>query len=275
MHFRPTTLLILSVLTIASPVFGQEDQADDETSAEPDVAEGEAEPDAKVVEEMDCLAPCLTYGLSFKLQSDAVVSARPSADTGVDTGLSTELELNFAATEQLGFVGVFTGETVTDWKPGQDRALQDFGLYVGALYAEYTIDPVTIRAGKFDPGFGLGSAQLEGLYASGLSDAYDTDERIGLETTLLFPGDRFSQAVTASLFSTDRSALSRSLGVDRGRLALDDGGAGNVRGIGSAAIFYDICAGADPEGCFVEGDFGGRLGVRYQKAGRPDEDQIV
>ena len=275
MHTRMVSLMILCWLATATVAFGQED----EEGAIAEVDEDTVEPGADLTEEVECVAPCLTYDLSVKLQSEGVVSARPSSGTGVDTGLSVDLsvdlELGLAATEDLSFIGVITGETVTDWEPGESRALQDLGLYVSALYAEYSFDDLTIHAGKFDPGFGLASAQLEGLYSAGLSDAYDTEERWGVEAKLAFPGDSLSHAVTASLFTTDRTALSRSIGTDRDQLTLAEGGVGNVKGIGSAAIFYDICSGGGIEDCFADGDFGGRLGMRYQKAGRADEDQIA
>ena len=193
----------------------------------------------------ECEAPCLSFSFTSKLKSDWVFSANPSSKTGIDTGPSAELELRYAPTDQLSFVGVITGESVNDRRPGENRTFKDLGLYAGALYAEYAAEPVTFRLGKFDPDFSLGSATLDGQYAAGLSDTYDTEERWGVQAVYAFPGEALSQSLTASLFTTDRSVLSQSLGTDRGRLSLDDGGAGNVKGIGSAAAFYDICSGAE------------------------------
>ena len=223
----------------------------------------------------DCQAPCLSYGLTTKLKSDWVFSANPSSDIGRDTGPSVELELGFAPTDQLRISGVITGESVIDRTPGENRAFGDLGVYVGELQVAYASDQLKLRFGKFDPQFGLGSAVLEGQYTTALSDAYDTDERLGVEAVYVFPGTRLSHSLTASIFTTDRSILSRSLGADRGQVSLDDGGAGNVRGLGSVAAFYDICSGAETEACFADGDIGGRIGFRYQKAGSPTEDQIV
>ena len=222
----------------------------------------------------ECEAPCFSFSFTSKLKSDWVFSANPSSKTGIDTGPSAELELRYAPTDQLSFVGVITGESVNDRRPGENRTFKDLGLYAGALYAEYAAEPVTFRLGKFDPDFSLGSATLDGQYAAGLSDTYDTEERWGVQAVYAFPGEALSQSLTASLFTTDRSVLSQSLGTDRGRLSLDDGGAGNVKGIGSAAAFYDICSGAETGSCFADGDFGARIGLRYQKAGQPTQEQI-
>ena len=222
----------------------------------------------------DCEAPCLSYGLTAKLKSEGVFSANPSSDTGRDTVPSVELELGFAVTDELSISGVITGESVIDRTLGENRAFNDLGVYVGELQVAYTRDHLKLRFGKFDPQFGLGSAVLEGQYTTALSDAYDTDERLGVEAVYVFPRTRLSQSLTASVFTTDRSILSRSLGTDRGQSSLDDGGAGNVRGLGSVAAFYDICSGAETESCFTDGDIGGRIGFRYQKSGRPTEDQI-
>ena len=126
MHGRLVPLLILAWLMTAAAVHAQEDDDPDEEAAV-EGAEALVEPTVDEADEEDCAAPCLTYGLSLKLESEAVISARPSSDTGVDTGISADLELNLAATENLGFVGVISGETVTDWEPGQNRALRDLG----------------------------------------------------------------------------------------------------------------------------------------------------
>ena len=222
----------------------------------------------------ECQAPCLSFGLTAKLKSEGVFSANPSFDTGRDTGPSVELELGLALTDQLSFGGVIIGESVIDRAPGENRAFGDLGVYVGELQIAYTSDHLRLRFGKFDPQFGLGSAMLEGQYTTALSDAYDTDERLGVEAVYVLPGTRLSQSLTASVFTTDRSIMSRSLGVDRGQASLDDGGAGNVRGLGSVVAFYDICSGAETESCFTDGDIGGRIGVRYQKPGQPTEAQI-
>ena len=222
----------------------------------------------------ECQAPCLSYGLTAKLKSDWIFSANPSSDTGRDTGPSVELELGFAPTDQLSISGVITGESVIDRTPGENRVFADLGVYVGELQVAYTSDRLTLRFGKFDPQFGLGSGVLEGQYTTALSDAYDTDERLGVEAVYVFPGTRLSHSLTASIFTTDRSILSRSLGADRGQVSLDDGGAGNVPGLGSVVAFYDICSGAETGSCFIDGDFGGRIGFRYQKSGRPTEEQI-
>ena len=135
----------------------------------------------------DCEAPCLSYTLTTKLKSDWVFSANPSSDTGSDTGPSVELDLGFALTDQLSISGVITGESVIDRTPGENRAFGDLGVYVGELQVAYTSDQFTLRFGKFDPQFGLGSGVLEGQYTTALSDAYDTDERLGVEAVYLFP----------------------------------------------------------------------------------------
>lgn len=221
----------------------------------------------------DCEAPCLNFGITAKVQSDWVFSASPANGTGVDTGPGVDFELAYAPTERLTFTGTVTAEAVRDWTPGQTRTFKDVGAFVGELYAEFAADPVTFRLGKFDPEFGMASAQTDGLYAAGLSDVYDTDERWVAQAVLAFPGEELSQSLTANVFTTDRTALGRSVGIRREELSLSDGGAGNVKGIGSFAAFYDICSGGPADDCFGEGDFGGRLGVRYQKAGRATDEQ--
>jgi hypothetical protein len=119
----------------------------------------------------------------------------------------------------------------------------------------------------------LATEALDGIAATDLVGEYDINERWGAQVTTGFETMGLSQSLTASLFTTDRTALSESLFTNRGRFRLSDGGAGNREGIGSFVAVYDGCKGAEPAGCFDDGEFGYRIGFRYQKAGLATTEQ--
>ncbi|MFI0843833.1 hypothetical protein [Mesorhizobium sp. IMUNJ 23232] len=97
---------------------------------------------------------------------------------------------------------------------------------------------------------------------------------MGGEVVLGFEGLGLNHALAATLFSTDRTVLSESLFTNRGRTTLAEGGAGNTKGLSSFSITLDGCEGSEPADCYWDGEFGYRLGFRYQKAGQPTEEDI-
>jgi hypothetical protein len=221
----------------------------------------------------DCAAPCLGYDITAELEGDLFIEAAPS-DQGSETQPTIDAEFNFVPEDHTKFVGLITTEPVIDRLPGENRAFTDIGTYVQKLYGEFDLAPITLRAGKFQPEFGLATNRLDGVFATDLVDNYDVDERWGGEGSFRFDALGLSHAITASAFTTDRSLLSESLFTNRGRTRLVDGGAGNATGLASMAAVLDGCRGADAAACYSDGWFGCRLGVLRQRAGRPTSDQI-
>ncbi len=221
----------------------------------------------------ECSAPCIDYAVSVELQDDWIFSSNPSSLESNDLEPTYESVVAFKPFDHFKFVVHTTTEDVLDKLPGENRAFGDIGTYVEELYAEFDFEPLTIRAGKLDPIFGLATAELDGISATNLVDNYDIDERWGGQATVDFEAWGLNQSLAASAFTTDRTVLSESLFTNRGRLLLSDGGAGNTAGIGSFAAVLDACMGAETRECFAEGDFGYRLGFRYQKAGHATEEQ--
>ncbi len=222
----------------------------------------------------DCAAPCLGYAFSSEFQGDWIVPPGSPGES-YDLQLTTDREFYLALTEQVRLVTVITSETVKDKAPGENRIFEDQGTFVEMLYAEIDLEPLTVKLGKFEPVQGWASPELDGIHATDIAGNFDTEERWGVETGFAFEAAGLEHLLTASLFTTDRTVLSESFFTNRGRATLSDGGAGNTRGLTSLAFYLSGCAGAEPEECTSEGDYGYRLGFRYQKAGRATQDQIV
>ncbi len=222
----------------------------------------------------DCAAPCIGYTVTGELQDDLVLRTDAPGDRYNDLVPAIDAEVFVAPFDHLKLFAAVTHETVLDRPPGALPRLADFGLYTTELYAEIEFEPLKWRIGKFDPVFGLAAGELTGLHATDLVGNYDLNERLGGEMSISFEALGLSQAMTASLFTMDRTLLSGSLPASRGRTTLASGGAGNTQGLSSLALALDSCAGAKPGNCYSDGDFGTRLAVRHQSAGFATEDQI-
>ncbi len=221
----------------------------------------------------DCAAPCLGYAFSSEFQGDWI-APQGSPGESYDLQFTADRDIFLALTEELKFATSIATEPVKDKAPGEDRAFADMGTFVEKLYAEFEQEPVTVRLGKFEPVQGWASPELNGIHAADIAGSLDTEERWGVETDFAFAAAGLEQQLTASAFTTDRTALSESIFTNRGRTTLSDGGAGNTKGISSLALYLSGCAGAEPEECYSEGNYGYRLGLRYQEADRATQDQI-
>jgi hypothetical protein len=174
----------------------------------------------------------------------------------------------------MKLVTAIVSEPVKDKAAGENRIFEDQGTFVEMLYSEFDLEPLTVKLGKFEPVQGWASPELDGIHATDIAGNFDTEERWGVETGFAFEAAGLEHLMTASLFTTDRTVLSESIFTNRGRATLSDGGAGNTRGLSSLAFYLSGCAGAEPEECTSEGDYGYRLGFRYQKAGRATQDEV-
>lgn len=114
-----------------------------------------------------------------------------------------------------------------------------------------------------------------GLHGTDLAENYELTERLGGGASYSFEAAGLSNRMQASAFTVDRTILSESLFSNRGRVSLDDGGAGNTKGVSSVAVALDGCLGAEVDSCYDEGSFGYQLAARYQKGGADsDGDEI-
>lgn len=223
----------------------------------------------------DCAAPCLGYAFSNEFQGDWIVWSDPSSNESYDLQLTADREIFLALTGQMMLVTAIASEPVKDKAAGENRIFEDQGTFVEMLYAEVDLEPVTVKLGKFEPAQGWASPELDGIHATDVAGNLDTEERWGVETGFAFEAAGLNHFLTASAFTTDRTILSESIFTNRGRTRLSDGGAGNTKGLSSLAFYLSGCAGAEPEECYSEGDYGYRLGLRYQKAGRATEAGIT
>ncbi|MDQ6434795.1 hypothetical protein RB623_12130 [Mesorhizobium sp. LHD-90] len=222
----------------------------------------------------DCAAPCAEFEISTELQGDRVFAASPPALKSYVLQPTITADLVLAPTDYLRLATSIITEPVVDPAPGQDAVFAGIGTYVAELYSMVETGPATTRLGKFDTIFSLVSEVAPGINSDDLASDFDADERLGGEFVLGFEGLGLNHALAATLFTTDRTILSESLFTNRGRTSLADGGAGNTNGLSSFSITLDGCEGSGTAECYWDGEFGYRLGFRYQRAGQPTEEDI-
>lgn len=222
----------------------------------------------------DCTAPCTGYEVVTELENDWIFAADPNflkSDV-----LQPTITVNYllAPTDYFQLAAEIITEPVVDLEPGESAFLERIGTYADELYAVFENEPAILRVGKFDTIFGLASEVLPGINADNIASNFDADERLGAELILGFDSLGLSNTIAATVFTTDRTALSGSLFFNRPRTQLSDGGAGNTEGVSSFSIALNGCKEAEPDECYDDGDLGYRIGYRFQKAGHATEEQM-
>lgn len=164
---------------------------------------------------------------------------------------NTYLELSLGAAYRWdNGVEVFTAlkaESLTD--PVADRAFEDIGLYVEELGLSFPAGAATtISLGKLAPSFGSAWDDTSGFFGDALAGDYELVEQIGILADVeALPGGVLSLGV----FYADDTALSRSVGYERGRNTTAAGGAGNTGELNNVSLqwrhdlgdgFYQVAA---------------------------------
>ena len=90
-------------------------------------------------------------------------------------------------------------EPVQDPDPGDDRFLEDHGLYAEELFVNYETGHFAGYAGKFNPSFGTAWDLAPGIFGTDLAEDYEITERIGLGGALKFGGEGSAARALASI----------------------------------------------------------------------------
>ena len=138
--------------------------------------------------------------------------------------------------DRLRFNTELRVETVTP--PTEDRAFEDQGLFARILQLEYDVtDRLSVHAGKMTPSFALASFIIPGMYGNSYNKEIELIDRVGLGADYDFgDGQRGTHTLSFNAFFEDTSVFSESLGTNRGRTSIDDGGASNTEGLDSFAL---------------------------------------
>lgn len=173
-----------------------------------------------------------------EIQHDAVVAASTAdAETSISSA-TVEIVPSVVVDDRWVFGAALVLEPVA--APVGDSAFEGQGLFAQALHVQYTASAFALTLGKFGPQFGTAWDLTPGLYGTELAEDYELAEAVGVGIDVdlgrglgLEPG---AAMAAASVFTADRSPLSRSILSDRGRTQLSDGGVGNTRDLESFAL---------------------------------------
>lgn len=222
----------------------------------------------------DCTAPCVGSKITVGLNGDSIFSASPNTLKANSLLPEIGVESYLLPFENFKLVSVVNLEQVVEPALGRNPVFSGLGLFQSELYAEYTFEPLTLTAGTIDPVFSLASEAGDGVFAADLADNADMNESLGMAATVDFNLAGYSHSLTGTAFSMDRSFLAKSWIKHRPVPKLSDGGAGNSTGISSLSLVLDGCFGAEAGDCQEDGQFGYRLGARYQRYGVQTTDQV-
>ncbi len=215
----------------------------------------------------ECAGPCLEYASTFDLKAEWVHPSDSSIGDSYLLSPNSENYFKLKATDGLSFIANIISEPVIDAEPGKNQIFSGTGTYVDVLQAQYDFGDFSIWGGKIHPAFGRAWDVTPGIHGTDLAENYELAERLGGGAGHSFEAAGLSNQLQVSAFTVDRTILSESLFTNRGRASLDDGGAGNTKGVSSVAVALDGCLGADVDNCYDEGRFGYQLAARYQKGG--------
>jgi hypothetical protein len=148
-----------------------------------------------------------------------------------------------------------------------DSWFEGEGAYLEGVSLNYGDERIGLTVGKFNPVFGAAAALAPGLYGADVGEGYELTERLGLGgevnlSRVLFPAIGGDHVLSGAWFTADRTVFSQSLGAERPRVRLSDGGVGNTEGLESASVSMD--------GLYQSG-FAYTLGWRRLPAGLPGE----
>jgi hypothetical protein len=201
--------------------------------------------------------------IPFEIQNDyAYESDDPTAELN-NTFAVIEPEVTVHFSDAISIVAGLVLENVND--PVGDRFFEDQGLFIEQLFAQYSGDNFNVKAGKFNPTFGIAWDKAPGIYGVDFAEDYELTEKIGFGADVTF-GDEASgeHTLSGSTFFADTSFLAQTFINSRGQPRIGDSGPSNTEDLSSFAVSLDS------ESVPALGGIGYTLGVSHQGKGRAD-----
>lgn len=133
-----------------------------------------------------------------------------------------------------------TLEEVLDPVPFEDRYFRDHGLYLDTLNVQADVGNFTFVAGKFGPSFGRAWDNTPGIHGTDFAEDYELAEQIGFGGAYTFETETAGKhTLAANLFFADTTVFSDSIFTSRGRVSVNDGGAGNTGRLNNFSVTLD------------------------------------
>ncbi len=181
--------------------------------------------------------PRLEWSFAAEIENDFTTSADdPEAEIN-DLFPTIEPALSLRLNEAFSVNVSAVIEPVLD--PVDDRTFKDIGGYVDTLFMQYESSIASIALGKLGVPFGVAWDIAPGIYGTGFPEDYETAEQIGSVISAPIPVLPGVPTLSVSAFFADTTALSESVGENRGRTRKSDGGVGNTESLENFAVSLD------------------------------------
>lgn len=215
--------------------------------------------------------PRIDIVVPVELQNDYAFDSDVRASELNDTFLTIEPEISFRLSENFSIEAGLVFEPIKG--ATDDRFLEDQGLFVEQLFLSYQGEGFGLKAGKFNPAFGVAWDKAPGIYGVDFAEDYELTERIGLGGDVTFGTEAAGDhTVSVATFFADTSILSQSFLNSRGETRRGSGGLSNTEDFSSFSVSLDS------ESVPALGGLGYTLGIAQQDGGvgtREDETSYV
>lgn len=200
--------------------------------------------------------------IGFELQGDWNYDSDDRANQNNSLNPTIEPSVTFQLAPRWSVFAHAVMETIGDPAQFENRLVEDVGVYVEDLFVEYAGDRFGAKAGKLNPGFGIGWDNAAGVYGTDFAEDYETSERIGvIASWKLADGENGTHVVSGSSFFADTTILSESALTGRGDTRKEDGGVSNTESFSSFLIAVN------GEGIPVGGQLGYHFSYMQQAKG--------
>lgn len=204
--------------------------------------------------------PRLEATLPFELQNDFAYESDDPAVELNNTFAVIEPEVSLQFSRTISVEAGFVFENVRD--PVGDRFFEDQGLFVEQLFLQYAGDGFALKAGKFNPAFGVAWDLAPGIYGVDFAEDYELTEKVGFGADVTLGDETTGEhTLSAATYFADTSVLSQSFLTSRGETRIGSSGPSNTEDFSSFAVSLGS------EGLPALGGMGYSLGIAHQAAG--------
>jgi hypothetical protein len=180
--------------------------------------------------------PYIAGKLNLELDNDWLFhSSDPSAEFN-NLYTTNTLEMKLGLTRIFSINLGLTLEQVEDQAGPDNCTMCGIGLYMDTLDLQADIGNWSFTAGKHEPAFGFAWDIAPGVFGTNYAEDDELSEVWGFGAAYTVDTGFGKHTLAVSTFFADTTVLSESLFTNRGRLHLDDGGAGNTGRLDNFAV---------------------------------------
>tara|TARA_R110001592_G_scaffold32162_1_gene112740 strand:+ start:8557 stop:9645 length:1089 start_codon:yes stop_codon:yes gene_type:complete len=181
--------------------------------------------------------PTISGEVVMELQNEYTANSDDPATDGYNNiFFRTEVAPTLRFNEHFFIDGVAVLENIQDRDLFESNFFDNEGIFIEEIKVNYENGPLSVFAGKFNPGFGA-AWDFRGIWGEDFAEDYEITEKIGVGANYTFGNDTIGEhTVTANTFFADTTFLSGSLITNRNTLNKNDGGVSNTEDFSSFVV---------------------------------------